>query len=533
MRFLNPDGVTNHGDQMSVMLIKFCMVLAVFWICIMSLLNAPILAGITVFILLALIVALWLHHQQMHFTAKLVWLFSGAIFMFVTKQLIPDFGGMNFLLIAVTGIPFLTFQRPSERNLSYFLGTMPMLIWWVSHFGDHSFLGPNELDTETTASFIAPTTITVTFLMVMMQMVYFTSIFRKYEDELREEANKAETANKAKSAFLANMSHEIRTPMNGIIGMSELLYQEPLTEQNKRKVSSIVNSARALLRIIDDILDLSKIEAGKMSVEAIETSIAEIIESVALEMSADALSKHCRLELHFEHAVTGSGLTDPARVRQILINLISNAIKFSEGTAANPATVTITLRPDQNEHVLLTIKDEGVGIAETDLARLFRPFQQAEQRSNRKYGGTGLGLSIVRDLLELMGGQVTVKSTLAKGSEFFVRLPFRPNPPTQISFEANTNKVFAFADNQTLRTVIEPNMSAPVLSNIQQFEKIDELCDVLQNTRGIPYVIVSLGDMIATNSQFENSFHPIHRSSLSASLRVLQIVKVLLSQTHT
>lgn len=181
----------------------------------------------------------------------------------------------------------------------------------------------------------------------------------------------------------------------------------------------------------------------------------------------------------------------------------------------------------------MTIKDEGVGIAETDLARLFRPFQQAEQRSNRKYGGTGLGLSIVRDLLELMGGQVTVKSTLAKGSEFFVRLPFRPNPPTQISFEANTNKVFAFADNQTLRTVIEPNMSAPVLSNIQQFEKIDELCDVLQNTRGIPYVIVSLGDMIATNSQFENSFHPIHRSSLSASLRVLQIVKVLLSQTHT
>ena len=195
MRFLNPDGVTNHGDQMSVMLIKFCMVLAVFWICIMSLLNAPILAGITVFILLALIVALWLHHQQMHFTAKLVWLFSGAIFMFVTKQLIPDFSGMNFLLIAVTGIPFLTFQRPSERNLSYFLGTMPMLIWWVSHFGDHSFLGPNELDTETTASFIAPITITLTFLMVMMQMVYFTSIFRKYEDELREEANKAETAN--------------------------------------------------------------------------------------------------------------------------------------------------------------------------------------------------------------------------------------------------------------------------------------------------------------------------------------------------
>ena len=132
------------------------------------------------------------------------------------------------------------------------------------------------------------------------------------------------------------MSHEIRTPMNGIIGMSELLYQEPLAEQNKRKVSSIVNSARALLRIIDDILDLSKIEAGKMSVEETETSIAEIAESVALEMSAEALSKHCRLELHFDHSITGSGLTDPARVRQILINLLSNAIKFSDGTVENP-----------------------------------------------------------------------------------------------------------------------------------------------------------------------------------------------------
>ena len=108
MRFLNPVGVTDHGDQMSVMLIKFCMGLAVFWIIVMSLLSAPILTGVTVFILVALIVAMWLHHLSMHFIAKMVWLLSGCVFMFVTKQLIPDFGGMNFLLLAVTGIPFLT-----------------------------------------------------------------------------------------------------------------------------------------------------------------------------------------------------------------------------------------------------------------------------------------------------------------------------------------------------------------------------------------------------------------------------------------
>ena len=495
MRFLNPVGVTDHGDQMSVMLIKFCMGLAVFWIIVMSLLSAPILTGITVFILVALIVAMWLHHLSMHFIAKMVWLLSGCVFMFVTKQLIPDFGGMNFLLLAVTGIPFLTFQRPSERTLSYFLGTVPMLIWWVSHLGDHSFLGPNELATDTTSTFIAPTTITVSFLLIMMQMIYFTSIFRKYEDELREEANKSEIANKAKSAFLANMSHEIRTPMNGIIGMSELLYQEPLAEQNKRKVSSIVNSARALLRIIDDILDLSKIEAGKMSVEETETSIAEIAESVALEMSAEALSKHCRLELHFDHSITGSGLTDPARVRQILINLLSNAIKFSDGTVENPAKIIVTLRGEADGFIHLSIKDEGVGIAEDDLARLFRPFQQAEQHNSRKYGGTGLGLSIVRNLTELMGGEVWAKSTLGEGSEFFVRLPFKPNAPTPISFDPIANDVFVFADNQTMRTVLEPNQSAPALSKIEQFEQIDALSDRLETTSKTPFVVVSVGDM--------------------------------------
>jgi len=495
MRFLNPVGVTDHGDQMSVMLIKFCMGLAIFWITVMSILSAPILTGITVYILGALIVAMSLHHRHHHFTAKMVWLLSGCVFMFVTKQLIPDFGGMNFLLLAVTGIPFLTFQRPSERTLSYFLGSVPMIIWWISHMGGHSFLGPNELATDTTSTIIAPTTITVSFLLIMMQMIYFTSIFRKYEDDLREEANKSEIANKAKSAFLANMSHEIRTPMNGIIGMSELLYQEPLAEQNKRKVSSIVNSARALLRIIDDILDLSKIEAGKMSVEETETSIAEIIESVALEMSAEALTKNCRLELHFDHSTTGSGLTDPARVRQILINLLSNALKFSDGTAENPAKIIVTLSNDEDGFVHLSIKDEGVGIAADDLTRLFRPFQQAEQHNSRKYGGTGLGLSIVRNLAELMGGQVWAKSTLGKGSVFFVRLPFRPNAPTPISFDPIANEVFVFADNQTMRTVLEPNRSTPVLSHIDQFEQIDPLYDRLANTTKVPFVVVSVGDM--------------------------------------
>lgn len=212
-------------------------------------------------------------------------------------------------------------------------------------------------------------------------------------------------------------------------------------------------------------------------------------------MSAEALSKHCRMELHFDHSITGSGLTDPARVRQILINLLSNAIKFTDGTVENPAKIIVTLRGEAGGFIHLSIKDEGVGIAEDDLARLFRPFQQAEQHNSRKYGGTGLGLSIVRKLTELMDGEVWAKSTLGEGPEFFVRLPFKPNAPTPISFDPIANEVFVFADNQTMRTVLAPNQSAPALSKIEQFEQIDALSDRLEATSKTPFVVVSVGDM--------------------------------------
>ncbi|MEC9464421.1 MAG: response regulator [Myxococcota bacterium] len=241
--------------------------------------------------------------------------------------------------------------------------------------------------------------------------------------DLELSRNLAESASEMKSSFLANMSHEIRTPMNGVLGMSELLRQTELQPEQKDYVATIDSCAKSLLRIINDILDISKIEAGKLEIEEIPMSLRMAVEEVAELTSARADEKGVEVIVDFGPSAPDLILGDPGRVRQIITNLVGNAIKFTE-----QGHVGIVVRGEEldtgRSTVEIGVTDTGIGIPADKLDHIFDDFSQASEDTTRQFGGTGLGLSISRELCRLMGGRITVASTVGEGSVFTVSIPF-------------------------------------------------------------------------------------------------------------
>lgn len=231
----------------------------------------------------------------------------------------------------------------------------------------------------------------------------------------------AETANQSKSAFLANMSHEIRTPMTAILGYTELLELEAKTHQMPElfmdSLDTIKRNGGHLMELINDILDLSKIEAGKLDIESISCSPQKIVEEVLELVQVRAEAKGLKLEASYQFPLPAEIQSDPTRIRQILINLIGNAIKFTEvGTIRLETQLVET--PGAEPQIQFSVIDQGIGMTESQLSNLFRPFTQADSSTTRKYGGTGLGLTICKRLANMLGGDISVTSEINQGSKF-------------------------------------------------------------------------------------------------------------------
>jgi PAS domain S-box-containing protein len=236
----------------------------------------------------------------------------------------------------------------------------------------------------------------------------------------------AEAANRAKSEFLANMSHEVRTPMNGIIGMNGLLLRTQLTPEQQEYVVAVHDSAEALLTVINDILDISKLEAGKVELEAIDFDLVDTVESAIGLFGPKANEKGIDLGVLIEPAARAGFRGDPTRLRQILLNLVGNAVKFTD--QGNVSLEVALLPPPRGglSKLRFEVVDTGIGMSEEARAKLFQKFNQADGSITRRFGGTGLGLAVAKQLVELMGGAIGVDTALGQGSQFWFEIPLAP-----------------------------------------------------------------------------------------------------------
>jgi signal transduction histidine kinase/CheY-like chemotaxis protein/HPt (histidine-containing phosphotransfer) domain-containing protein len=244
---------------------------------------------------------------------------------------------------------------------------------------------------------------------------------KRLEEELLSAKQAAEAAMMSKGEFLATMSHEIRTPLNGIIPLLDILLTSPLAPDQRDYVQTAFASARQLLRIVDDILDYSKLDANKLELENVGLNLREVLESVVRLMEKSAESKGLRLELQIDPAVRLAARGDPVRLRQILTNLVSNAIKFTERGTVTVALLRRGITATHHE-LRFEVRDTGIGIPAAAAVRLFQPFSQADTSTTRTFGGTGLGLVICKRIVDLMGGQIGVESEPGRGSMFWVNL---------------------------------------------------------------------------------------------------------------
>ena len=342
--------------------------------------------------------------------------------------------------------------------------------------------------------------------------------------ELFRAKESAESASRAKSQFLANMSHEIRTPMNGVLGMTELLLDGSLPEKQRGYVEIVRSSGEALLSIINNILDFSKIEAQKMVLESVPFSVRTLVGTVSDLFAENAMRKGVELACRIDREVPDALAGDPVRLRQILVNLVGNAIKFTE---TGEVVVAVSSAPGEGSRVLLRceVKDSGIGIEADQLPTIFEQFSQADESMTRKFGGTGLGLAIVRQLAELMGGSVGVSSTPGLGSSFWfqVQLEALAGGGARLPLHRSLQglRVLAVDDNGTSLSILQQEISFFGM-HCDTARSAKEALALIRGAADAPYDIAIL-DLVMPEMDGVELARAIKEDPANAGLRLMML----------
>jgi len=337
----------------------------------------------------------------------------------------------------------------------------------------------------------------VEHLRVTAQLAVSEEAAKRAESVMREARDLAERVARARSAFLANMSHEIRTPMNAVLGFVELILDTELTTEQRRALELVRSSSEALLMILNDILDYSKIEAEHLELESIPFDVSKVVHATASLLAVRAREKHLELLAEVAPDVPRAMRGDPTRLRQVLMNLIGNAIKFTE---QGEVVVSVTAAANDGSTTLrFTVRDTGIGIAAENLGSVFREFTQADSTMTRRYGGTGLGLAISQRLVKLMGGEIRVTSELGKGSEFAftLSLPVEAAPPTQSMGLAalGGRRMLVVDDNPTNRRILREMLAAEGIKVDEASTAADGLVALRRTRYDLAILDVQMPDM--------------------------------------
>ncbi len=315
------------------------------------------------------------------------------------------------------------------------------------------------------------------------------------EQELIATREAALSASKAKSEFLSSMSHEIRTPMNAVLGMADLLAESELSVEQRRYLEVMVSNGNALLELINGILDMAKIESGRMQIEKIEFDLTDLVEKTISTLAVRAHGKGLELAARIAPGVPDRLVGDPLRLRQVLINLIGNAVKFTE---LGEVVLRVEHEPSSQRAggLVFSVTDTGIGIAPDEIQSIFSSFTQADSSTTRKYGGSGLGLAIVQRLVDLMGGRIWLESELNKGSTFSVAIPLGLaarviSPTANVVPSLAGYRMLVVDDNQTNRLVVR-EMLADCGAEVQEAASGEEALGTIQRELDRPFRVILL-----------------------------------------